>query len=298
MAITVTSRTCPLEASAASRGDSGSRHTRQGRRARLVSTYALAVAWSLLAAMLFTPSVRRVHWRFQVLADEHPNKTSRTAEAVWMWCLGLERAIEAVLGTDNEPYENMKWVRRRMTWSVDIEPRRRRRERELFGELLPAARLSLNSAAFMDRDRATGLRLVDLHPWVAEAAEPLYEDGHGTQAILAAAQNVEVRWRQLLEVPTGTLTDLAQMSFSDAEPKTSQPRLRFTAQGSDTSTAEWRNLHIGAMHFAKGCAARIRNLNLHHPPDRQPEPETVIENLSALSLLARWITDAEVRRSE
>ncbi|WP_323670967.1 TIGR02391 family protein [Candidatus Poriferisodalis multihospitum] len=239
-----------------------------------------------------------MHWRFQVLVDEYPTKATRTAESVWMWCIGVQYAIQTVLGTDNEHYENMEWVRHRMTWSVDIEPRRRRRERELFGELLPAARVSLHSAAFMDRNRVTGLRLVDLHPWVAETAEPLFEDGHRKQAILAAAQNVEVRWRQLLDIPTGTLAELAQESFSAAEPNAGHPRLRFVTQASDTSTDEWRNLHIGAMDFAKGCAGRIRNLNLHHPPDREPEPEAVIETLSALSLLARWITDAEIHRAE
>lgn len=239
-----------------------------------------------------------MHWRFQVLVDEYPTKKSRTAESVWIWCLRVQNAIHTVLGTDNEQYENMEWVRQRMVWSVDIEPRRRRRERELFGELLPVARTTLNLAALMDRNRVIGLRLVDLHPWVAEAAEPLYEDGHRKQAVLAAAQNVEVRWRQLLGIPTGTLTELAQESFSAAEPKAGHPRLRFVTQTSDPSTDEWRNLHIGAMDFAKGCAGRIRNLNLHHPPDREPEPEATIETLSALSLLARWVTDAEVQHPE
>ena len=172
------------------------------------------------------------------------------------------------------------------------------RERELFVDLLPVARVSLNSAAFMDRDRVTGLRLVDLHPWVAETAEPLFDDGHYQHAILAAAQNLEVRWRQLLNVATGTLTTLAQESFSANEPTPAHPRLRYRSQSSDPSTDEWRNAHIGAMDFAKGCAMRIRNLNLHHPPEREPEPEDAIETLSALSLLARWITEAEVHRIE
>lgn len=238
-----------------------------------------------------------MHWRFQVLVDEYPTTTSRTEESVWMWCLGVQYAIQAVLGTGNEPYENMEWVRQRMVWSVDIQPKRRRRERELFGELLPVARVSLHSAAFMDRNRVVGLRLVDLHPWVAEVAEPLSEDGHRQQAILAAAQSVEVRWRQLLDIPTGTLAELAQASFSASEPTADHPRLRFITQAFDRSTDEWRNLHIGAMDFAKGCAARIRNLNLHHPPNREPEPEATIETLGALSLLARWITDADVRRA-
>ena len=52
---------------------------------------------------------------------------------------------------------------------------------------------------------------------------------------------------------------------------------------------------MGAMEYAKGCAKRIRNLNLHHPEDTEPGPGETVETLSALSVLARWVTDAEVR---
>ena len=237
-----------------------------------------------------------VHWLFQVLRSEYPAGASRTEEAVWTWCLRVHYAIGAVIGTDNEPHENMQWVRQRMAFSVDVQPRRRRRERELFGDLLPVARASLNLAALMDTQRVTGLRLVDLHPWIAEVAEPLFDGRHYRQAILAAAQNLEVRWRQLLGVSSGTLVTLAQESFSSDEPTPTHARLRFREHGSDSANDGWRNAHVGAMEFAKGCAMRIRNLNLHHPPEREPEPEDAIETLSALSLLARWITQAEVHR--
>ena len=39
----------------------------------------------------------------------------------------------------------------------------------------------------------------------------------------------------------------------------------------------------------------IRNLNLLHPENGQPEPDLTIETRGALSVLARWITDAEVQ---
>ena len=39
----------------------------------------------------------------------------------------------------------------------------------------------------------------------------------------------------------------------------------------------------------------MRNLNLHHPENGEPEPELTIETLSALSVLARWVTTAEVQ---
>ena len=54
---------------------------------------------------------------------------------------------------------------------------------------------------------------------------------------------------------------------------------------------------MGVMDYARGCARRIRNLGLHHPDNREPHPGDAIETLSALSLLARWITDADVQRA-
>ena len=49
------------------------------------------------------------------------------------------------------------------------------------------------------------------------------------------------------------------------------------------------------MDYAKGCAKRIRNLGLHHPNDDEPGAGLTIETLSALSVLARWIAEAEVQ---
>jgi hypothetical protein len=47
------------------------------------------------------------------------------------------------------------------------------------------------------------------------------------------------------------------------------------------------------MFFAQGCMMRIRNLFEHH--DDEPSEQVALECLAALSLLARWIDEAEVR---
>ena len=235
-----------------------------------------------------------VHWRFRVLKDDFPTGDGLTAEAVWDWCLRVHQAVCALVGS-SEPCENMEYVRHQMAFSVDIQPKRRLRERELFGELRTITRLALNGAALLEQGDEMAVRVVDLHPWVAEPAERLFDGGHYRQAILAAAQNLEVRWRELLGVPTGTLPDLANESFSEQPPRPDNPRLRYPAFGSDPKSDAWKNAHVGVMEYAKGCARRIRNLGQHHPEDREPEPGDALETLSALSLLARWITDAEVQ---
>ena len=168
------------------------------------------------------------------------------------------------------------------------------REQELFGELRAVTRVALNGAAFLEQEDETVLRVVDLHPWIAEPAERLFDGGHYSQAILAAAQNLEVQWRKLLGVSDGSLSDLATRSFSPDDPKPGRPRLRFPEAGSDAESGPWKNAHLGAMKYAEGCAMRIRNLNLHHPDDDEPDVGITIETLSALSVLARWITSAKV----
>ena len=187
----------------------------------------------------------------------------------------------------------MKWVRHRMAFSVDVQRKRRLREQELFGELRAATRVALHGAAYLEQEDMTVLRVVDLHPWIAEPAERLFEDGHYSQAILAAAQNLEVQWRKLLGVSDGSLSELATRSFSADDPKHDRPRLRFSE--ADARSDYWRNAHLGAMKYAEGCAMRIRNLNQHHPESGAPEPGLTIETLSALSVLARWVTDAELQ---
>ena len=237
---------------------------------------------------------RAVHWRFRVLIDAYPTGEGLTAEAVWDWCVRVDMAVCSLV-PDSELCEDMNYVRHRMAFSVDIQPKRRLRERELFGELRTITRIALHGAALLEQEDQMAVRVVDLHPWIAEPAQRLFEGGHHQQAILAAAQNLEVRWRELLGMPTGTLTQLAESSFSTDEPEPDSPRLRYPAFGTDPKSDTWKNAHTGVMDYAKGCTRRIRNLGLHHPEDREPEPGDVIETLSALSLLARWITDAEVQ---
>ena len=110
-----------------------------------------------------------------------------------------------------------------------------------------------NGAALLEQEGEMVVRVVDLHPWVAEPAERLFDGGHYQQAILAAAQNLEVRWRGLLGVATGTLSDLANESFSEQPPRQGSPRLRYPAFGSDPKSDAWKNAHVGVMSMARAA---------------------------------------------
>ena len=243
------------------------------------------------------PRCRAVHWRFQVLVDAYPKLGASTVEDVWEWSLQVEQAVLDVLGTDSGANDIVREVRHGM-WVAELQLWRRRHKdhlaAEAFGPIRARTYTALMAAATEDQEDRMVVRVVDLHPWIVEAAEPLFDDGHRRQAIVAAAQNLEKQWRELLGVANPSLSKLADESYSANAPTPEHPRLRYPAVGTDTRSQAWKDAHIGAMEYAKGCAMRIRNLNLHHPEDAEPGPGETVETLSALSVLARWVTDAKV----
>ena len=144
-----------------------------------------------------------MHWRFQALVDTYPKLGASTVEDVWEWSLQVERAVRDVLGTDSGANDIVREVRHRM-WVAELQLWRRRHRDHLAGEAFGPIRArtytALMAAATEDQEDRMVVRVVDLHPWIAEAAEPLFDDGHRRQAIVAAAQNLEKQWRELLGV--------------------------------------------------------------------------------------------------
>ena len=227
-----------------------------------------------------------------MLVDDYPDSEPLTPGVLQDWCLGVKDAIRDLLGTGNSTYEHMQRLSQLMMFGDDFE---HRPSPEVLREMRDIADIALHSAASSEEANRTHLRVVDLHPWIAEVAEPLFNDGHRRQAVIAAAQSLEKRWRDLLGVTTSTLSLLAQESFSANAPTPKHPRLRYPHVGTDPKSEAWKDAHLGAMDYAKGCAKRIRNLGLHHPNDDEPGAGLTIETLSALSVLARWIAEAEVQ---
>lgn len=128
-----------------------------------------------------------------------------------------------------------------------------------------------------------------LHPWVLGAIAGLWDDGHHRNAVDEAARAIELRLRTKVGGDGGG-TDLVTGAFSPKPPTANQPRLRF--RDYEPGTRSWTNAHEGAMHFGRGCMMRIRNLIEH--ADTPVSTQYARECLFALSLLARWIEEAEI----
>jgi hypothetical protein len=140
------------------------------------------------------------------------------------------------------------------------------------------------------RPDAPGLAADQFHPWVWEAARPMWEAGSQPTAVYHAAQAVNARLQQKLgrfDVSEGALCGEA---FSVDAPRDGRPRLRFDG---DRTSETWRSRQIGAALFGQGCFRAVRNPVAHNPQHPLSERE-VLEALAAFSLLARWIDGCEV----
>ncbi|MFE6905566.1 TIGR02391 family protein [Streptomyces erythrochromogenes] len=140
-------------------------------------------------------------------------------------------------------------------------------------------------------ENAPQISAAAMHPWAWDGAKALWQSGHFREAVTAAARKVNAETQNRVGRRDASETALFRSVFSKDDPKPGQPRLRLMADdGSDT----FRSVHRGAMAFAEGCYAGLRNPNSHE--DGLPElPEhEALEQLAAFSVLARWVDGATV----
>lgn len=140
-------------------------------------------------------------------------------------------------------------------------------------------------------DDAPQISAGSMHPWAWEGARALWRSGHFREAVTAAARKVNAETQNKVGRRDVSETALYRQVFTVDDPKPGQPRLRLMA---NDGSATYASLHRGAMAFAEGCYAGIRNPNSHE--DGQPElPEhEALEQLAAFSILARWVDAADV----
>lgn len=129
------------------------------------------------------------------------------------------------------------------------------------------------------------------HPWVWEAASPLWRAESKQEAVLAACRSVNARMQQKGRRRDTSEAALCREFFSPADPAPGRPRLR--VRGYTPGDPTWRSRQQGAMEFGAGCFEAIRNPAAHEHGLVLTE-QVALEQLAALSLLARWIDEAEV----
>ena len=83
-----------------------------------------------------------------------------------------------------------------------------------------------------------------------------------------------------------------QQAFSLDAPKPKAPRLRLTFVTEDDVEA-WNSAHEGARGLGEACSQGFRNLAAHDNADLSEQE--ALEQLGALSILARWVDCSQVR---
>lgn len=128
-----------------------------------------------------------------------------------------------------------------------------------------------------------------LHPLIWDAASKRWESGHYTDAVQRAATALS----GYVKDRTGRYElgdkELMSQAFSLAAPQASKPRLRWPGNDDDLTVVAMRQ---GILNMAIGAFSAIRNPASHTIEDL-PKQEA-LEQLAALSILARWIEACEL----
>ncbi|MCZ0939261.1 MAG: hypothetical protein OXJ55_11525 [Caldilineaceae bacterium] len=231
---------------------------------------------------------------------EHGALRGGDPQDIGAWALRVYQTVKELLDPEHDIVAAAETMRHDLR-ALDFLPPGFRRQREidfrLSGPIRAQGYGAVMAAAIAERGDPAVLRVVDLHPWVAEPAEPLFDDGHWFSAVSAAADNLRSQWKLALKVKSTKDLDLPSV-FSPSDPKPGKPRMRFTGYDRERDEDEWKNAHEGAMHFARGCMKRIRNLYKYQTTEQTISSGLALETLATLSRLARWITDAKVVRCD
>jgi uncharacterized protein (TIGR02391 family) len=145
-------------------------------------------------------------------------------------------------------------------------------------------------------DTSPRISAAALHPLIWKAAEAQWSTGHRHEAVLAAAKAVNSHLQTKIDRRDVSEVDLVRQAFSDKDPEPGKSRLRFN-HINDVQTRS--SMRQGAMDFGSGCFAAIRNPVGHRPNEEiELTEQSALERLAALSLLARFIDEAEVETAD
>jgi hypothetical protein len=110
--------------------------------------------------------------------------------------------------------------------------------------------------------------------------------------VLAAAKAVNSQLQAKVKRRDVSEAGLVRQAFTERVPEPGKPRLRFNAVEDDQPRESLRG---GVMEFGAGCFRAIRNPVGHRPNDEiEMTEQEALERLAALSLLARFIDDADL----
>ena len=182
-------------------------------------------------------------------------------------------------------------------WRVRRDQRRQKlREYETWGHLRDCASRGIAALKRNDElremlgDEAPQISAAQLRPWVWSGARSLWQSGHYRSAVEDAAKKVNAETQNKVGRRDVSETDLFKQAFSLDAAAPGKAGLR---RRDPDCTDTYKSVNRGSWALAEGVFAGIRNPFNHEDP-KDIDEQTGLEYLVALSVLARWVDDAEV----
>ncbi|MGW3993946.1 TIGR02391 family protein [Amycolatopsis sp. NPDC004772] len=129
----------------------------------------------------------------------------------------------------------------------------------------------------------------EMHPWIWEAAQSLWDTGHYREAVQAGATSLNAHIQTLVSRRDISDYKLATETFSENPPSAGRPRLRWPGDPANEST---KSMQDGLRLLASGIFRGIRNSATHELTEL-PE-QAALEQLVTMSLVARWIETCDL----
>lgn len=137
--------------------------------------------------------------------------------------------------------------------------------------------------------RAPSLAADQLHPDVWEAASRRWVSGNYSDAVQRAATFLNASIQDLTGRHDVSDSELMREVFSLAPPISNKPRLVWP--GVDTNLSV-RAMRVGILSYSQGIFSTVRNITTHSIEEMSPQ--VALEQLAALSVLARWVDECEL----
>ncbi|MCY3618189.1 MAG: hypothetical protein OXH29_12220 [bacterium] len=233
---------------------------------------------------------------FRDLLNADKKEVLEGGQTVWERLSGMRHLVEAIAGAiDPDNVKRLSTEDRYGGWITG----------DAYGEALRLIGILERQADYQQIFGPEGPTLAAdrLHSWVWSAAANLWDDGHHIAAVDAAFKKVELQTQQKLRASKRRSgADLYAQAFSLDDPKPDTPRLRIPHIDRAEAQETWNSAHEGAMHVGMGCAKGIRNPLAHPSEDTsetgEDEKQEALEQLAALSVLARWVDECDVDRAD
>ncbi|VEI23674.1 Protein of uncharacterised function (Hypoth_ymh) [Rothia aeria] len=139
-------------------------------------------------------------------------------------------------------------------------------------------------------DKAPKISAAALHPWVWESARSLWQSGHYRTAVQTAVTKLNAETQNKVGRRDVSEKALFSESYSSNAPEPGKARLR-PANDDGGKTAS--SIRRGIASLAEGLYAAIRNPASHDLLD-ELEEHVALEQLAAVSMLARFVDDSTV----